>query len=126
MQRATVLRDLMIQKKREGEKVNCYSITHKPRASQAVLVVKNPPANAGDRHKRLRFDPWVGKIPGRGHGNPRQCSSLENPMDRGAWLTTVPGVSMSWTQLKQLNTHIQHSMALLLQLSSTCFHSVLK
>ena len=29
-----------------------------------VLVVKNPPANAG-RHKRLRFDPWVGMIPWR-------------------------------------------------------------
>ena len=31
-------------------------------ASQLVLVVKNPPANAGDRR---RFDPWVGKIPWR-------------------------------------------------------------
>ena len=32
-----------------------------PRASQVVLVVKNPPANAGDiRHG---FDPWVRKIP---------------------------------------------------------------
>ena len=30
--------------------------------SQVVLVVKNPPANAGDR---CRFDPWVGKIPWR-------------------------------------------------------------
>jgi len=28
------------------------------------LVVKNPPANAGDS-KRCRFDPWVGKIPWR-------------------------------------------------------------
>ena len=31
--------------------------------SQLALVVKNPPANAGDM--RLRFDPWVGKIPWR-------------------------------------------------------------
>ena len=31
-------------------------------ASQAVLVVKNPPANAGDK-KGHRFIPWVGKIP---------------------------------------------------------------
>ena len=30
-------------------------------ASQAVLVVKNPPANAG-RRKRRWFDPWVGRI----------------------------------------------------------------
>ena len=29
-------------------------------ASQEALVVKNPPANAGDI--RLGFDPWVRKI----------------------------------------------------------------
>ena len=32
-----------------------------------------------------KFDPWVGKIPGEGNGNPLQYSCLENPMDRGAW-----------------------------------------
>ena len=26
-----------------------------------------------------------GSSPGGGHGNPLQCSCLENPMDRGAW-----------------------------------------
>ena len=31
-------------------------------ASQVTLVVKNPPANAGNR---CRFGPWVGKIPWR-------------------------------------------------------------
>ena len=31
-------------------------------ASQAALAVKNIPASAS-RHKRGRFDPWVGKIP---------------------------------------------------------------
>ena len=25
------------------------------------------------------------RSPGGGHGNPLQCSYLENPMDRGAW-----------------------------------------
>ena len=30
-------------------------------ASQVALMVKNPPANAGDI-KRLGFDPWIGKI----------------------------------------------------------------
>ena len=29
-------------------------------ASQVVLVVKNPPANAGDM--RHRFNPWIRKI----------------------------------------------------------------
>ena len=30
-----------------------------------ALVVKNPPANAGDRRKRQEFDRWAGKIPWR-------------------------------------------------------------
>jgi len=34
-----------------------------PWVSQVVLAVENPPANAGD--VRLRFSPWVGKIPWR-------------------------------------------------------------
>ena len=33
-------------------------------ASQVALMVKNPPAKCR-RHKRQRFDPWVGKIPWR-------------------------------------------------------------
>ena len=36
---------------------------------------------------------------GEGNGNPLQCSCLENPMDRGAWLGTIHGVGKSWTQL---------------------------
>ena len=34
-------------------------------------------------HKRHRFDPWGGKIPEGGLGNPLQYSRLENAMDRG-------------------------------------------
>ena len=37
---------------------------------------------------------------GGGHGNPLQCSCLENPMDRGVWRATVHRVAKSWTQLK--------------------------
>ena len=33
-----------------------------------------------------------------GNGNPLQYSSLENPMDRGAWHTRVHGFHRSWTQ----------------------------
>ena len=68
-----------------------------------VLVVKNPPANAGDT--RLRFDSWVRKISWRRHGNPLQYSCLGNPVDRGAWWSTVHGVTKSRTQLKRLSTH---------------------
>ena len=32
--------------------------------------------------------PGSGRSPGGGHGNPLQCSCLENPMDRGAWWAT--------------------------------------
>ena len=56
-------------------------------------VVKNPPANAGD----IGSIPGLGRSLGGGHGNPLQYSSLENPMDRGAWRATVPGVSKSRT-----------------------------
>ena len=38
-----------------------------------------------------------------GHGNLLQ--HLENPMDRGAWRTTVYGITKSRTQLKRLITH---------------------
>ena len=37
----------------------------------------------------------LGRTPGEGHDNPRQCSCLGNPMDRGAWRATVRGVSES-------------------------------
>ena len=49
------------------------------------------------RSKRCSFDPWVRKIPWRRHGNPLQYSCLENPMDRGAWQATVPGLTESNT-----------------------------
>ena len=35
----------------------------------------------------------------QGNGNPLQYSSLENPMDRGAWWATVHGVAKSQTRL---------------------------
>ena len=41
--------------------------------------------------------PGLGGSPGEGHGNPLQYSSLENPMDRGAWWTTVHRVAKSRT-----------------------------
>ena len=31
------------------------------------------------------LSPGLGRCPGEGNGNPLQYSSLENPMDRGAW-----------------------------------------
>ena len=42
--------------------------------------------------------PGSGRFPREGNGHPLQHSCLENPMDRGAWWTTVHGrVAKSWT-----------------------------
>ena len=68
-------------------------------ASQVALVVKNPPANAGDRRDKGSF-PGSGRSPGEGNGDPLQYSCLGNPMDRGAWRAMVHGVTKSQTQLK--------------------------
>ena len=94
-----------------GRRILDYSATWKAlldisvqmhRTSHVVLVVKNPPANAGDiRDEGLTHG--LGRSPGGEHGNPLQYSCLENPMDRGAWRASV---FQSWTQLKQLIMHI--------------------
>ena len=47
-------------------------------ASQVVLVVKNPPANAGDT-RDVGPIPRSGRSSGGSHGNPLQNSLLENP-----------------------------------------------
>ena len=57
------------------------------------LVVKDPPANAGNMESIL----GSGRSSGEGSGNPLQYSCLENPMDRGAWWATVHGVAKSQT-----------------------------
>ena len=53
-----------------------------------VLVVKNPPANAGDI-RDVGSIPGLERSPGGQHGNPLQDYCLENPMDRGDWRATV-------------------------------------
>ena len=97
-------------------------------APQVALVVKNPPANAGDTRDAGSI-PELGTSPGRGHGNPLQYSCLENPMDREAWRATIHRVTQNWTQLNMsmgsqrvghseqlhftsLNTHISVSVLL--------------
>ena len=77
-------------------------------ASQVPLVVKNPPANAGDIGDSGLI-PGSRRFPGGGHGNPLQCFCLGNPMDRGARCATVNGVAKSWTQLSTQNT-VQFSL----------------
>ena len=52
-----------------------------------MLVVKNPPNNAGDLRDVVLI-PGSARSPG-GSGNPLQYSCLENSMDREAWQATV-------------------------------------
>ena len=60
-----------------------------------MLVVKNPPANAGDI--RLRLDPWVGKIPWRRAWQPSPVFLAW----RIPW-TEEPGGLKTQTQLSDL------------------------
>ena len=55
--------------------------------------------------------PGLGRAPGEGHGDPLQYSCLENPMDGGAWWTTVHRVTKSWTRLSDFTFFLSlHSL----------------
>ena len=60
------------------------------------MLVKNPPANAGDAGDNRLIPGWERSI-GGGNGNLFQYSCLENSMDRGAWWATVHGAAESRT-----------------------------
>ena len=57
---------------------------------------KESACNVGD----LGSIPVLGRSPGEGKVYPLQYSCLENSMNRRAWQATVPGISKSWTQLR--------------------------
>ena len=63
---------------------------HFNRTCLMAQLVKNPPANAG-RIRDMHSIPESGISPGRGNGNPLQCSCLGNPTDRKVWWTIVHG-----------------------------------
>ena len=66
----------------------CVTCTQGP-GVPGGLVVKNPPANAGDTRDTGSI-PRLGGSPGEGKGNPL-C--LGDPTDRGASRATVHGVT---------------------------------
>ena len=70
-----------------------------------MLVVKNPPANAGDPGDSI---PGSGRSPGGGNGNPAQYSCLENPR------TEKPGglLSTGLQRARQGWTHTQYVSSL--------------
>ena len=67
-------------------------------------MLKNLPADAGDARDTGSI-PGSGKSPAGGNGNRLQYSCLGNPMDRGAWRATVPGIAKNQTQ-PSMNTLI--------------------
>ena len=60
---------------------------------------KESACNAGDPGSIPGWD----RFPGEGNGNPLQYPCLENPIDKGAWWATVPGVAKSQSQLSTLS-----------------------
>ena len=54
-------------------------------------AVKNPPA----MQEIVGSIPGSGRSPREGNGNPLQYSCLGKPMDRGAWLASIHGISKS-------------------------------
>ena len=63
-----------------------------------MLVVKNPPPNAGDLRDGGSI-PGSGSSPGRRHDDPLQYSCLENPTDRGACKAIAHRDAKSWIRL---------------------------
>ena len=71
-----------------------------PRASQVVLVGKNPPTNAGDK-KDSALIPELVRFPGREHGNPLQFLPGESCGQRSlaGYSPRVAGVRHDWSDL---------------------------
>ena len=61
-----------------------------------VIVINNTPVSAGDT-RDMGSIPGLGRSPGVGSSNPLQYSCLENSMGRGAWRSTVRGITKSQT-----------------------------
>ena len=57
-------------------------------ASQVALVLRNLPANIGDK-RDAGLIPWWGRSPGEVNGTLLQHSCLENSMGREAWWAIV-------------------------------------
>ena len=53
--------------------------------------------------KRQRFDPWVGRSPRQGNGNPVFLPGKFH--GQRSWQATVHGVAKSWTQLSDQNNN---------------------
>ena len=67
--------------------------------SQAALVVKNSPANAGDIRDSVLILDQEDAMEG-GMATHFSIFVWKNPMNRGAWQATVHGFTKSWAHMK--------------------------
>ena len=93
---------------RTASKLYC---DHKPtpqHGNPRCLSSKEPACNAEDTGD-IGSIPGSGRSPGGGNGNPLQHFCLVNPMDRGAWRTTIHRITKIQTQLSNwAHTYKQH------------------
>ena len=66
---------------------------------------REPACHCRRRHKRLRLDPWVRKIPRRRNWQPTPVFLPGKSMDRGAWQVTIHGVTKELDTTEQLSTY---------------------
>ena len=55
--------------------------------------------------------PGLGRSPGRGNGNPLQCSCLENLTDRGAWWAAACGVTKNRMRLSATRAEMKRRVS---------------
>ena len=79
------------------------------------LVVKNPPASAGD----VGSIPGSGRSLGEGYSNPLQYSCRGKPMDRGAWRAAAAHRASRWGRVGTRSDHL-----LLVGVCWLCFHAL--
>ena len=81
-------------------------------AHQVVLVVRNPPATAGDLRDAGSI-PGLGRAPGGGNDSPLQYSGLGESCGQGAWRDTVLGHSgLDTTEATEHSTQYDQSSRL--------------
>ena len=96
-----------------------------------ALVVKNPPANAGDR-RDVGSIPGSGRSPGGGHGNPLQFSCLENPHKQRSLtgyspydlreLDTTEAATHAYTRGQTAQSPSYPNMQIVVKIVPTSFH----
>ena len=85
------MRDTYYGRLATGGKVKLVRLSKNPLPVWASSVAQCKESTCNEADSGL-IPGWE-RSPGGGNGNPLQYSCLGNPMDRGAWWATVPGVA---------------------------------